>query len=212
MTQRLVLLLLIAGSLMFGAIVLAELAPGAANDPVIAKVAAQPEAVAAIHRQQRPNLDEQVATALARPLFSSRRRPASTASAGNAVDGDLADKRLAGIVMTPARHIAIFAVNGDKPVHVSEGEDVSGWRVDSITAREVSLSGPSGTKVLQPKLDPNLAPPAAPAPIPNVAGRPPTPPRPPVPPVAAAAGQPKPALPGAVPGVPPRPGRLRQPR
>jgi hypothetical protein len=211
-----VLLLLIAGSLMFGAIVLAELAPGAADDPVIAQVAARPETMAAIHRQQRPSLEEEVATALARPLFSSTRRPAANAAAGAAVDGDLADKRLAGIVMTPARRIAIFAVNGDKPLHVSEGEDVSGWRVESITRREVSLSGPSGTKVLQPKLDPNLAPPAQPPPIANAPGRPPIPPpaaaRPPLPPVAAAAGQPHPTVPGRIPGAPPRPARLRQPR
>ncbi len=45
---------------------------------------------------------------------------------------------------------------------VTEGETVSGWRVDSITPREVSLSGPGGTKTLQPKIDPNLTPSATP--------------------------------------------------
>jgi hypothetical protein len=50
-------------------------------------------------------------------------------------------------------HLAIFAVNGAaKPLRLTEGEDVSGWRIESITPHEVSLSGPGGTKTLQPKL------------------------------------------------------------
>ncbi len=39
---------------------------------------------------------------------------------------------------------------------------MSGWRVERINPREVSLSGPSGTKTLQPKFDPNLTPPPIP--------------------------------------------------
>lgn len=41
---------------------------------------------------------------------------------------------------------------------VTEGGTIGGWRVDSITPSEVSLSGPGGTKTLQPKNDPNLTP------------------------------------------------------
>ena len=64
--------------------------------------------------------------------------------------------RLTGIVTEPEHHVAIFAVNGAKPLRLTEGEAVSGWRIESITPREVSLSGPGGTKTLEPKLDPNL--------------------------------------------------------
>ena len=116
-------------------------------------------------RRQNPRPEELVATALARPLFSSTRRPPQDASGGAAADSDLSDARLTGIVTTPRHRIAIFAVSGDKPLKVAEGDAVSGWRIESITPREVSLSGPSGTKTLQPKLDPNLVPPPGQPPI-----------------------------------------------
>lgn len=215
MTYRLVLLFLGAGCLLFGTIILIELGAAGANDPVIGKVTAQPEAATAIHRQQSPRVEELVTTALARPLFSSTRRPPQSASAGSAADNDLADRRLTGIVTTPAHRMAIFAVSGDKPLMVAEGDEMNGWHVESITPREVSLTGPSGTKILQPKLDPNLVAPPAAAPIGNAAGRPPNPPgvpRPPVPSAAAAAGPQNPGAPINVPGAPPRPARPRQQR
>lgn len=213
MMYRLMLLLLVAGSLLFGAIIFIELTPAEADHALIAKAGGQPETTAATHRAQSPKLEELVATALARPLFISTRRPPQTDSAGAAGDSDLADKRLTGIVTAPGHRIAIFAVTGDKPLVVAEGEDVSGWRIESITPREVSLSGPSGSKTLQPKLDPSLAQ-SAPQPIvPNAAARPPIPqpgaPRPPVPP-AAAAGRPSPAVPINNPGALPQPARARQ--
>jgi hypothetical protein len=209
MMHRLVLLLLIMGCLLFAAILFIELVPAGAQDAVIAQARARPEAASVMHRQQSPKGEELVATALARPLFSSTRRPPQSTPTGNAADTDLADKRLTGIVTTPARRVAIFAVTGDKPLMVAEGEDVSGWRVESITPREVSLSGPGGTKTLQPKLDPNLVPPPGQPPIaPNL----PPAVRPPAPPVGAAVGRPNPAVPINVPGVPPRPPRSRQQR
>jgi len=205
------LLLLVAGSVLCGAIILLELKAAGANDPVIAEVAARPERAATVHGQQGPRVEELVATALARPLFSSTRRPPQAAVAGTG-DSDLADRRLTGIVTTPGRRLAIFAVSGDKPLKVAEGDDVSGWRVESITPREVSLTGPGGSKTLQPKLDPNLTPPPSPIPINNAAGRPPNvpppgAPRPPAPPAAAAG-----PLNPPVPGTPPRPVRPRQQR
>jgi hypothetical protein len=210
------MLLLAGGCLLFGAILLIELEPAGAEDPVVAEVGQRPEGAAAIHRQRSPRLEELVATALARPLFSSTRRPPQSAPAGGAGDSDLADRRLTGIITTPRHRLAIFAVTGDKPMVVAEGDEVSGWRVESITPREVSLAGPSGTKVLLPKLDPNLAPPPAPAPIPNLAARSPTAapgtPRLPQPPAAVAAGQPNPAVPINVRGALPRPARIRQQR
>jgi general secretion pathway protein N len=105
--------------------------------------------------------------------------------------------RLTGIVTEPEHHVAIFAVNGAKPLRLTEGEAVSGWRIESITPREVSLSGPGGTKTLEPKLDPNLAQQPAPIPPPNPGARLPAqpapvanaPPRPGVPPGLAAPPQ-----------------------
>jgi len=149
-----------------------------------------------VRRQPSTRLDELLAMALARPLFSSTRRPPQSAPSDNVTSADLADMRLTGIVTEPEHHVAIFAVNGAKPLRVTEGEAVSGWRIESITPREVSLSGPGGTKTLEPKLDPNLVQqpgsipavnpgarlPAQPAPVANVPPRPGVPPGLPAPP------------------------------
>ncbi len=209
MIDRLVLLLLVAGSLLFGTIVFAELRSSGSDEAAVTEVAARPDSAPVARRQQGPRLDELVATILARPLYSSTRRPPQEASAGPATDGDLADTRLTGIVTEPKRRIAIFAVSGGKPLKVAEGDEVSGWRIESITPREISLSGPSGTKTLQPKLDPNLVAQVAQPAVANPAGRP----------IPGAQGHP-PApgaglgSPGIVPGMPRpvRPSRLRQPR
>jgi hypothetical protein len=197
MMDRLVLWLLVGGCLLFGVILIMELAPAGAEDEVVAQ-AARSDAASPTTRRQNPRPEELVATALARPLFSSTRRPPQDAPSGGAADSDLSDARLTGIVTTPGRRIAIFAVSGDKPLKVAEGDAVSGWRIESITPREVSLSGPSGTKTLQPKLDPSLAPPPGQPPIAQPGGRVPTLP---------AAGRPRVPVPRAPPGVaPPLPG------
>jgi len=210
MTHRLLLPLLIAGSAVFGAIVFMELRPAGADREAVTETSAKPAVPTATHRQQGPKPEDLVATALARPLFSSTRRPPQSAATAT-TDNDLADARLAGIVTTPGHRIAIFAISGDKPLKVGEGDAVSGWRVETITPREVSLTGPTGTKTLQPKLDVNLAsarqPPIGRPPSPNpaaTAGRPPTPPG------TAAVAPP----PGSVPpaGAVPRPSRVRQQR
>ena len=215
MIDRLALLLLVGGCLLFGAILVMEFAPAGAEDPVVAK-AAQSDAARPITRSQSPKPEELVATILARPLFSSTRRPPQDAPSGAAAD-DLTDARLTGIVTTPGHRLAIFAVSGDKPLKVAEGDAVSGWRIESITPREVSLSGPSGTKTLQPKLDPSLASPPGQPPIGQPGGRPPTPPPPgrprvPVPGAAPAVAQPLPGMPVVPPGALPRAARLRQQR
>ena len=215
MMDRLVLLLLLGGCLLFGAILIVELVPAGAEDEVVAQ-AGRSDTARPTTRRQNPRPEELVATALARPLFSSTRRPPQDAPSGAAAD-DLTDARLTGIVTTPGRRIAIFAVSGDKPLKVAEGDAVSGWRIESITPREVSLSGPSGTKSLQPKLDPSLAPPPGQPPIGQPGGRVPTPPaagrpRVPVPGAAPAVAPPSQGLPVNNPGALPRPARLRQQR
>jgi hypothetical protein len=98
-----------------------------------------------------------VAAALARPLFNPARRPPEKSKA---IGVDLGDTRLAGILVTPRSRLAIFAVTGGKPLVVNEGEAVNGWEIEKITADSVALRGPSGTTMLQPKLEENaIAPP-----------------------------------------------------
>ena len=200
MIDRFVTYLLIAGCLVFGAVVLLELQPAASDTAASNEVSRQPDTTSTAHRQPSTRLDELLAVALARPLFSSTRRPPQTAATDN-TSSDLADMRLTGIVTEPDHHVAIFAVNGAKPLKVSEGEAVSGWRIESITPHEVSLSGPGGTKTLEPKLDPNLVqqPPPQP-PAANPAARPPAQP----PAANTAARQPAQPAPGI--NLPPRPG------
>jgi hypothetical protein len=217
MIDRFVTYLLIAGCLVFGAVVLLELQPAASDTAASNEVSRQPDTTSTAHRQPSTRLDELLAVALARPLFSSTRRPPQTAATDN-TSSDLADMRLTGIVTEPDHHVAIFAVNGAKPLKVSEGEAVSGWRIESITPHEVSLSGPGGTKTLEPKLDPNLVqqPPPQP-PAANPAARPPA--QPPAANTAARqSAQPAPGInlpprPGTPPGLPAppavRPGRVR---
>ena len=116
------------------------------------------------------------------PLFSSTRsRPEAPSSADDA-DPQLRDVRLTGIVIEPDRRIAIFAVTGGKPLVLAEGEALRGWRLDSISAEKVSVSGPNGTRILEPKRDTTLV-------------------RPP-PPVAVGASQPEPDLPSGAAGQP----------
>jgi general secretion pathway protein N len=215
MIDRLVLLLLVGGCLLFGAILITELAPAGAEDPVAAQTA-RPDAPGPMTRPQNPRPEELVAPILARPLFSSTRRPPQDAPSGAAAD-DLADARLTGIVTTPGHRIALFAVSGDKPLKVAEGDAVSGWRIENITPREVSLSGPSGTKTLQPKIDPNLAPPPGQPPMGQPGGRAPIPPAPgrarmPVAGASPAVAQPPPRVPVNAPGAPPPAARPRQQR
>ena len=111
-------------------------------------------------RIQNPRVDELVATTLSRPLFSSTRRPRDRAIASQTGDPEF-QLRLSGIVIEPERRIAIFAKTGAKPLVRSEGETLDEWRLDSITPREVTLSGPTGS-TLEPKTDPNIARPAPP--------------------------------------------------
>jgi hypothetical protein len=198
MIGRLAIYLLLTGCLVFGAIVLIELQPAATDEPGRSELPGRPNMPPAVHRQQSAHLEELLATVLGRPLFNNSRRPPQTAANDSGGTSDLADTRLTGIVTEPGRSIAIFAVNGAKPLKLTEGEAVSGWRIESITPREVALIGPGGAKTLMPKFDPSLA---APPPGPAAAAAV----RPPIPPSPAAA-------PPVRPGVPPARGRpLPQP-
>ena len=207
MIDRLVIYLLLAGCLIFGAVVLLELEPTATDTAAPNEVPRRADTASAVRRQPSTRLDELLAMALARPLFSSTRRPPQSAPSDNVTSADLADMRLTGIVTEPEHHVAIFAVNGAKPLKVTEGEAVSGWRIESITPREVSLSGPGGTKTLEPKLDPNLVQQLGPTPAANAGARLPAQPAP------VANVPPRPGVPPGLPAPPPvRPprGRVQQ--
>ena len=198
MIDRLVLVLLLAGCALAAAIITAEMARTPNRDDPVS-IASSSEPVPPSTRPEPPGrYNELSATILARPLFSNTRRPAPRGGDNATADSGLADTRLTGIVVVPGHRIAIFAPLGAKALVVSEGETVSGWRVERINPREVSLSGPSGTKTLQPKFDPNLTPP----PSPTVGAGNPAPA-----PVPAAA---RPGFPPMLSNrAPPRPGQLR---
>jgi hypothetical protein len=96
-------------------------------------------------------------------LFSATRRPTERAVPNRPADPELTDFRLTGIVIDGDHRSAIFAKQGAKPLVRSEGEMVSNWRLDSVGPRAVTLAGPAGTTILEPKSDPNLVRPARPA-------------------------------------------------
>jgi hypothetical protein len=198
MTDRLVLPLLLAGCIGFGAILLFEIKRPARTEVAATVPVERADPVANLRALPTAPAAPPIATILARPLFTPSRRPPQS-NAGNEADSGLGDARLAGIVVAPGHRFAIFAPSGAKPLMVTEGETISGWRVDSISPTEVSLSGPDGTKTVQPKFDPNLAPaPETPSPAAPVVFSPPN--------IREAPGVPRP---GAAPFIPGQ-ARLRQ--
>jgi general secretion pathway protein N len=214
MIDRLVVYLLIAGCVLFASLIVVELIGGGADAPIAEAPVRADAASAATQPAPRVELDDLLRVTLARPLFSATRRPPQTA--GNAAtDPGLTDTRLTGIVTEPDHRLAIFAVAGAKPVALTEGETVSGWRIDNISPREVSVSGPSGTKILRPRIDQNAvaqprSPPAGSAAERGVAAS--APPRPGAVPVPGA--RPPPVTPSRLPAslLSRRPARTDQQR
>jgi hypothetical protein len=156
-----VAVLFLAGSVLFGAVLLGELKP---EDPGVPPAGTPAPALAQTlpaQRPQSPRLDDLVATTLSRPLFSATRRPAAPAAPDRLADPKLTNVRLTGIVVDPDQRTAIFAVQGAKPLVRTEGETVNDWHLDSIAPQEVTLTGPTGTTILELKSDPNLVRPAS---------------------------------------------------
>jgi hypothetical protein len=155
------LLFLLAISVGLAGVIFLELDSGdAPSEAILARRPTTDQGQPAVQRNQRHSDPQQtakdVATIVARPLFSPTRRPRETAKSAGATDPELSDVRLTGIVIEPDRRLAIFAVAGAKPRTLSLGEALNGWKLDSISPEEVSLSGPSGTRTLQPKIDTKL--------------------------------------------------------
>ncbi len=200
MIDRYLLYLLLAGCLFFAALVLLEV--GSEPEEAVSVAAPMRSPAGSPPRaEQRARAEDLIATILARPLFSSTRRPAPAEAADRTGDAELSDTRLAGILTEPGHRLAIFVPTGAKPIMVTEGDSIAGWRIDSITPLAVSLTGPDGVKTLQPKIDPNLAPPPPPpqpTPVPalgRVRGR-----------VATPVLPGRPGGPANLPSPPPRPG------
>ena len=150
-----VVVLLLAGCALFGSVIFAELWSDDSGASASLPVAILPEPSTS-PPAQGPRIDDLLTTILDRPLFSPTRQPAARASPDQPTDLELTDVRLTGIVIEPGLHLAIFAVAGAKPMARREGEMMNDWRLDSITPREVVLSGPAGTRTLQPKIDTSL--------------------------------------------------------
>jgi hypothetical protein len=217
-----VAVLLLAGSALFGAVLLGELNPEDPGVPPATTSVPMPAQTLPAQRPQSPRMDDLVATTLSRPLFSATRRPAERAAPDRLADPELTNVRLTGIVVDPDQRTAIFAVQGAKPLVRSEGETVNDWHLDSIAPHEVTLTGPAGTTTLELKSDPNLVRPA-PQPQPGPQTQPvASAARRGVPPVQPAAAITRPlfptpptqqpragATPSRVPNAPPNPARLR---
>ena len=125
---------------------------------------------------QAPSANRQawVEAVLARPLFSPGRRPPPPGAAAPGA-APAALPRLSGILMDGGSRRAIFAgaTDGARPTVVAEGAEISGFRVQSIEAAQVTMLGPDGPRVLRPSFDPRPpAPAAAPAPPPGIPGLP----------------------------------------
>src|SRR5438270_3003690 len=150
-----------AGSALFGAILTGELYSSGDLDvqPVATGVPAS-EATRAVQLKQSPPVDDLIATSMDRPLFSATRRPTERAVPNRPADPELTDVRLTGIVIDGDHRSAIFVRQGAKPLVRAEGEMVSNWRLDNVGPRAVTLAGPAGTTILEPKGDPNLVRPA----------------------------------------------------
>jgi len=144
----------LAASACLVAILPLELRSDVINPALPAPPIVKPKETVAAQRN-RPAVNQRVATALARPLFSATRRPPE-AEADGQPDTSLNDLRLTGIVIMPDQHFAIFTGSDGKPLVRSEGEMISGWRIDGIAAQSISLTGPTGTTTLEPKADPHL--------------------------------------------------------
>jgi hypothetical protein len=140
----------------------AEFEAGTRHEPSATGISARIQSPVAVPRDNAAPLDEQVAMALARPLFNPDRRPPGLAESKSATELGLESLRLAGIITAPDRRFAIFAVTGGKPLALGEGQTVSGWQIESITPREVSLSAFGGMMTLHPQPGPAAADAAAP--------------------------------------------------
>jgi hypothetical protein len=142
------------GALCLGlsAVVVAELVgpaagPAAPSQAGAADIEVPPDRVAAA-----PNADHLTAQILDRPLFTPGRRPPEAVADSEPEEEAKPPQlqgRLAGVVIHGEDGEALFARQGQKPVTVTEGDEIDGWTVDAIEADRVLLSSEFGSKVLE---------------------------------------------------------------
>lgn len=96
---------------------------------------------------------DEVATLLARPLFSlTRRPPPAAATNGVATAPDAPLPRLAGVLVDGGDRRAIFA-GAPKPLVLREGARVGAFTISRIAPGRVALIGPDGTREIRPQFD-----------------------------------------------------------
>jgi hypothetical protein len=103
------------------------------------------------------SIDAWLATALARPLMSSTRRPAPSTGSGISLSNGL--PRLAGTLFDSGGGTAIFARDDSgHPVVVRVGGALGPYHVTHIAPNSVTLDGPGGAQTLHPRFgDPKAA-------------------------------------------------------
>jgi hypothetical protein len=103
-------------------------------------VAATGAAVLPLPSSLPARAEERMPTIVARPLFSSSRRPA--------VSEPSSLPRLAGTMVSPARKRALFAGNSESAPYslLAEGDQFGNWTVQAIAAGTVTLTGPTGER------------------------------------------------------------------
>src|SRR3954464_148750 len=114
------LLFLLMISVGLSGVIFFELQSGSApSEAIPARRATTDQGQPAVQGNQRHPDPQQtakdVATSLARPLFSPTRRPRETAKSAGATDPELSDVRLAGIVIQPDRRVSNFWGAGAQP-------------------------------------------------------------------------------------------------
>jgi len=109
--------------------------------------------------------DDLIAEILERPLFSPGRSPPEPAAAPQPEQKQKGPAefqgRLAGVVLRPGGSEALFARDGEKPISVTEGQEIEGWTVDTIEADHVVISSDLGERTFEPTPDENAKGPAA---------------------------------------------------
>ena len=155
--------LLLCLALVLGSVLYLEAGPGPSgagmDEPAVKRTA---EILRPNPRAPAEDTAPWVATILARPLFSPTRRPAAPSAEAAKPVAEM--PRLAGVLVSEAGSEAIFARAGQKPTVARTGDRIGPYVVTSISAGEVTLSGPAGTMTLHPAFASAAEqPPAAPA-------------------------------------------------
>lgn len=119
--------------------------PRVAPAPAPRNTAASPAA--------RADAGQAAETVLARPLFSTQRRPPRVAQGPKQVVTGGEMPRLAGIIIGQRERRAIFMPETGKPITLVEGSTLDDLRVVAIAPGSVTLEGPKGRTVLRPVYD-----------------------------------------------------------